>query len=874
MTDNLNALPAGFRLEQYEIVRLLGAGGFGLTYLGFDNKLDRPVAIKEYLPNDLAVRSENNSVLPKSTGDRGDYNWGLERFLDEARTLARFNHRNIIGVSGYHEAHGTAYIIMEYAEGDTLSDYLSRMGRLDQDQLTRLMMPILDGLEEVHNADFLHRDIKPGNIIIRDDGSPVLIDFGAARQAVGAKSRSVTSIVTPGYAPIEQYDTKGNQGPWTDIYALGAVAYKALTGKQPDDATGRIRRDPMVPAVDAGKGQANHAFLSAVDAALEVDEEDRPQTIGAWRDMLRGFDESAVVDTQRIEANSQTSVQNPMPEAVPAQPSGSGKGKMIAALLGLAVIGAGGWFGYSEYQLQQETIKLEAEAKASESRAWAQAKREDSIAAYQAYLRNWPTGANVSNAESALSAKQEQARIAALSAAERQQEKVRSAQRLLSALGYTIAVNGQADARTTAVVRQFERSQSLPELGVVDDTLLLALIKERDRRDDAAFVAAQSGGQISDYVEYRRAWPTGRHIAKLDDLAWARAQSVGTAAALDVYAQAFPSGAHIGEIAGLKRRIVADAQRRRDDQAWATATRAGTAAALDRYARSYPRGRHISKIAGLKSQYAADAAAKERQRLATLRTKGHKFKDCTNCPQMVTVPAGSFRMGSPSSEVSRHSNEGPQHTVRFQRPFAIGVYEVTFDEWDACVSAGGCKGYRPKDEGWGRGKRPVLHISYAQAKDYTSWLSRITGETYRLPTEAEWEYAARAGSRTVFSWGNAITKNNANYASNVAYNGGATSTSRSKTLPVGQLRPNAFGLYDVSGNVFERVQDCLHNSYTNAPTNGRAWMSENSGICEKYMARGGSWAGDPKYTRSASRVADPVAAANKYTGFRVVRELR
>ena len=284
----LNALPQGHRLQEYELVRVLGFGGFGMTYLGFDHNLNKAVAIKEYLPSDIATRTGNNSVAPQASQFQDDFEWGLERFLDEARTLARFDHRNIIKVYRFFEAHGTAYIVMEYAEGETLSAFIERKGTLKEAELRAILYPILDGLEVVHGADFLHRDIKPDNIIIRgEDSSPVLLDFGSARQAMGARSRSVTSIITPGYAPIEQYSSRGDQGPWTDIYALGGVCYSALTGEVPDDATDRVRNDPLIPVADLCAGQASAGFLSAIDWALAVDEGDRPQSIGVWRTALR-----------------------------------------------------------------------------------------------------------------------------------------------------------------------------------------------------------------------------------------------------------------------------------------------------------------------------------------------------------------------------------------------------------------------------------------------------------------------------------------------------------------------------------------------------------------------------------------------------------
>ena len=212
-SEHFHALPKGYRFDDFEIVRVLGQGGFGITYLGYNHALDKPVAIKEYLPNDLAVRDNTNSVVPKATSMAEDFQHGLDSFLGEARTLARFKHNNIIQVFHFFRSNGTAYIVMEYAEGEDLAGHLKRKGKLSEEDLKPILEPVLEGLVLVHGAGILHRDIKPHNIMIRDDGSPVLIDFGAARMAIGAMSRSITAIVSPGYAPIEQYATKSNQGP-------------------------------------------------------------------------------------------------------------------------------------------------------------------------------------------------------------------------------------------------------------------------------------------------------------------------------------------------------------------------------------------------------------------------------------------------------------------------------------------------------------------------------------------------------------------------------------------------------------------------------------------------------------------------------------
>ena len=227
--DHRLALPQGTRVQDFEFHRILGHGGFGITYLGWNIALDIPVAIKEYLPADLAMREQDMSVLPRSSGDEADFQWGLDRFLDEARVMARFKHPNIVQVQHFFQAHGTAYIVMEYVEGETLSDLLKRRGTLTEAELKHILLPLLAGLIDVHEAGILHRDIKPGNILLRAaDGSPVLVDFGAARQAVGVRSRSVTAVLTPGYAPIEQYSSRGRQGPWTDMYALGGRVLPGL----------------------------------------------------------------------------------------------------------------------------------------------------------------------------------------------------------------------------------------------------------------------------------------------------------------------------------------------------------------------------------------------------------------------------------------------------------------------------------------------------------------------------------------------------------------------------------------------------------------------------------------------------------------------
>ena len=288
-----NALQPGFEVLWYRIERILGQGGFGITYLAYDTNLDQQVAIKEYLPIELAVREGDHSVHPVSENHGENFRWGLTRFIEEARTLAKFDHPNIVRVLSVFEQNNTAYMPMRYENGSSLQELLPRRGTLEEGQLMKILLPVLAGLRLVHEAGFVHRDIKPANIFIRDDGSPVLLDFGSARQSLGAETKTLTSLVSPGYAPFEQYYSKSDrQGPWTDLYGLGATMYRAVAGVPPMDAVDRSEGllknavDPIVPVSEIGAGRYSRRFLDAIDQAIRFDEKARPQSAQEWLAMF------------------------------------------------------------------------------------------------------------------------------------------------------------------------------------------------------------------------------------------------------------------------------------------------------------------------------------------------------------------------------------------------------------------------------------------------------------------------------------------------------------------------------------------------------------------------------------------------------------
>lgn len=298
--DDVNALPPGTRFGALEIVRTLGVGGFGIVYLARDHALERELAIKEYMPGQLAQRGEGSVVSVRSGSLSETFEIGRRSFVNEARLLARFDHRSLLKVYQFWEANGTAYMAMPYLQGQTLRQRredinAGRAPALDEAALRALLLPLLEALILLHASAVYHRDIAPDNILMPADGSdPILLDFGAARRAIGDRTQTFTAILKPSYAPIEQYaeSTALRQGPWTDVYALGAVVHYLLTGQPPPPATARAVVDDYEPLAGRALPGCSRAFLAAVDWALAVRPLERPQSMEAFRDALTGLREA------------------------------------------------------------------------------------------------------------------------------------------------------------------------------------------------------------------------------------------------------------------------------------------------------------------------------------------------------------------------------------------------------------------------------------------------------------------------------------------------------------------------------------------------------------------------------------------------------
>jgi len=361
--DNSNALAIAYQFDHYQIQEILGEGTFGITYLAQDLKLNTLVVIKEYLPNNLAVRLANNEDVHPIVPENADhFAWGLDQFLKEAQILAQFNHPNIVRILDSFQANDTAYIVMEYQPGQNLANFIKEGDIATEEEIMRFIPALLDGLEIVHQAEYLHCDIEPASVyLLQENYTPVLTDFGWTRYDLG--HLCLSPIVSPGYTPFEQYQNEDNQiGPWTDIYSTAALLYRLISGKQPPEATERVSAimqnefDPLKPAVKVGQGHYSQQLLEAIDWALAIKSQDRPQSVKVWREKLFAKSRAKIEPIDNLETTSMNQKQL-KPAPAPQWPFA-----IILILITFMTIGA--WLFSQEHQ-----ARLQAETEAEKARS-------------------------------------------------------------------------------------------------------------------------------------------------------------------------------------------------------------------------------------------------------------------------------------------------------------------------------------------------------------------------------------------------------------------------------------------------------------------------------------------------------------------------
>ena len=551
------ALAPGKMIGRYEIVSILGQGGFGITYRARDDQLHREVAIKEYLPSALAIRQDGATVLPRSTKVAEDFAWGRQRFVDEGRTLATLQRAPaIVRVFDFLETNGTAYIVMELVPGHTLEDRL-KSGPLTPPELDKILWPLLDGLEQVHATGFLHRDIKPANILLDGNGNPTLIDFGASRAAMAGRSQAMTAIFTPGYAAAEQM-TSAKQGPWTDIYGLSATLYHAITGSTPPSAFDRMLDDEYRPLGQLQPAGFLPGLLVGLDAGLAVRASDRPQSIAGWRPILGQASmadaQATMAMTRSADANATVVVRQPTitptisPTIAPPAPAKSGKGLWLglAAVVLLALGGGGAWYANrppavdvaaqlkaeadakaqaaaqaaaaaKAQQNEEELARLRAEQVKREQQAHdEELKRQAAAEERQRLVAEEAEKKKKEDAAKALATEQEAARLKALESDKTHAAEVEAGLRLglpdrqhvqvgLTALGFnTNGTDGVFGQHTHDMVAAWQKSRSYPDTGYLTGpqnqellrTASAAIAKfDDDQKKAAALPMAPSSSQ-------------------------------------------------------------------------------------------------------------------------------------------------------------------------------------------------------------------------------------------------------------------------------------------------------------------------------------------------------------------------------------------
>ena len=870
--DHIHALPPGTRFEEYRLDTVLGAGGFGITYRAYDAHLDKFVAIKEYLPGEFAARTEASTVVPKSNTDAEDYHWGLTRFLDEARTLARFDHPHLNRVYRFFESNGTAYMVLEYIQGETLADRLSKEPYLEEAALQRLLDEILSGLAVMHEAGYVHRDIKPGNLMLREeDGSAVVLDFGAARQAVGQRSKPITSILTPGYAPVEQYDGKVDRvGPWTDIYALGMVAYRCISGmgdSELPDAVARMLAHTrgeavLLPAVEAGKGKYKVKLLEAIDWAMEVNEHDRPQTVDAWRGALAGGGRRK---------SSPKSVRKPTTRPTKdttTERTGMRWSSVALTVVIVALLGAVTWLGWQTYPElfgqgpgdapkvtgQEASVEVPGET----PRETKTGETGEAVAGTEQTppVDGTSQPAPVEAAAESTEPVVEQPATEPVRAAPAEDDEVT---RLLAA--------AEADIKARRLTRPVGNNAWDRYLRVLElEPASPAAIRGMER------VIESYGGLFDAALGQEDYDKAAGYLSSIGDLNPDSPVFEEGERRLEAARQA--RAARLAEIARQRQAEEAarqaELERQRIAQAiethWSAFGTALQADDLDEATNS------LIQVRALNPDEPGLAAGE--QRLAELERQRQAAEEKVRqyAGDMVSIPGGTFRMGDMNG--GGDDDERPVHSVTVPA-FMLGKHEVTFAQWDACVADGGCGRYRPDDEGWGRGNRPVIHVSWDDIQLFIDWLNARTGGNFRLPTEAEWEYAARAGSSSTYHFGNSESElcrygNHADTSTDYSWRNKSCSDGVGKrTAKVGRYQPNSYGLYDMHGNVWEWAQDCWNDSYAGAPTDGSAWTS---GDCSRRVIRGGSWYNEPRALRSADRSGHTRSNRNSNIGFRLAQD--
>ena len=847
-------IPGSLISESTRILDLVFQDPFYVVYSAEATASGAKIGITEYFPDDLVARAPSGEVLLRSLELQDLFNVGRDRFMAEARALSALRHPSLLRFDGILSDHGTAFALHAAEEGQSVTSLVkSSKQPPPQDELDASVKQLVAALELLHARDLIHANITPDTILLRPE--PLLIRFGATRCFLASRMRKVNLAVTPGYsAPELHFSDAKAHGPLCDIFSLAAVLYYLVTGRHPINVIARGLGHTMPPAAAVPFQKFRPEFLAAIDRGLELDPERRPQTIKAFGQMLLEIPEKKAPENRQpalqmaanfaegpqnhappsaVPSNGPPSpVTNPLPKNGAPAPDGetddddddpddhrdfgSGwRGLGIGRLLVLAVLLAiliptGLWMLETQFKKEPgQSAHLDPEKGAASQSvgSGSTAPQEEPVVNTERSARAKPSGQIVVPPAPA----EPDAQTAAVpgpspslrpaEAAPLSEAAIEKPKPQAQEPKAEVSQKGPADAVSTT--RSPESPAREPGRPLTDRPREAALHKPkaiRAERDTPQLPPAEAEAE----AESEEAEPAPPPTERLPGIAIEKAQSKQPDTTVAAPAQ--PPEKPAPEKAPTR----------------------------------------VAK---------ADPVAPPLPEASATSPAGFKFKDCDFCPPLVVVPNGEFQMGS-----SEHPHEKPAHKVRIPSPFAIGQYEVTYAEWDRCVDAGACR-YRPERQG--SPGDAIGNLSWDDANAYLKWMSEKTGQIYRLPSEAEWEYAARAGINKRFWWGDDAGSGKANCSD-------CGSGTKGQPAAAGSYKPNPFGLYDTAGNMAEWVQDCWNESYQGAPADGSAWAKGNCGL---RGLRGGSFGNKSTYVRSSARFRYDSDVRYEANGFRVLREL-
>ncbi|MEO5330662.1 MAG: SUMF1/EgtB/PvdO family nonheme iron enzyme [Magnetococcus sp. YQC-5] len=740
ITIDMENLAVDSLILHYRIEQVLGQGGFGITYLALDTQTNEKVAIKEYFPRAVAIRESDGKVRPKSSSEQDvqQFQWGLSRFRQEILTLAKFDHPNIVPVLNFFEILDTVYMVMPFVEGESLKAYLDKNPGLSEQALLDVALPVLDGLDVMHRAGYLHRDIKPDNILMRHDGRPMLLDFGATRQAMGAQCHAMTVVFTPGYAPIEQsYQDSKRQGPWTDIFSMGAVLYFAIAGKRPSPATARIvaissrEQDPLPSLLQLGKGKYQEHFLLAIEHAMAMLEKDRPQTVAEWKRELLGQDEVS----QRDPFLSSESKASGLPSLLDADVS---EDEVLTQVRGAA-----------------PPVKSPVTPPVMPSPS----------------LTDKPKSEQPPKPEEAHSSKKTMLVVAGV------------------LLGLGVLAGG----------------------GI----WMMDMWKQSPPSTPAA--ADQKGVATPPAGTAPAAMNTEIKLSAMD-------HDMIAASKLEVYKMPDDQSKVFFEV---KTDETVHVTGRSEDEKW--------------YRVESKSGKEIREGYALAKGLLTLSAWEDlkRKRAQAIKAVG----------EFVQLPGGTFEMGCGAWQSECRDNEKPVLMITLNA-FEIGKYEVTQGQWKTVMESNPSQFVACGDE------CPMEQVSWDDVQEFIKKLNALGVGSYRLPTEAEWEYACRSGGKPEKYCGG-------NQADPVAW---YDKNSAKTVYRVGKKAPNKSGIYDMSGNIWEWT--C--SDYVEYTDKDKKYNKCSEGGLLR-APRGGSWAGTMVGVRSSARGGIVPSMRVPFMGFRLVR---